>query len=85
MISRIILTASAVALLATAASAREAEPTKVMPNGEKIVCKRDMDTGSLVRATKRCYTRGQWDRIAEGARANAQRITSDHASLAPGE
>ena len=53
---------------------------KVMPNGEKIICKRVAETGSLVRKSKKCYTSAQWDRIAEAAKTNATKMQSDHAS-----
>ncbi len=53
---------------------------KVMPDGEKILCRRVLETGSLVRKSKKCYTRAQWDRIAEAAKGNATRMQSDHAS-----
>lgn len=53
---------------------------KVMPDGEKILCRRVLETGSLVRKSKKCYTRAQWDRIAEAAKVNATRMQSDHAS-----
>jgi hypothetical protein len=62
------------------AMARDKEPEqqKVMPNGEPIICQKSNDTGSLVKKTKRCYTKAQWERIALAGRANATRIASDH-------
>lgn len=51
---------------------------KVTPDGEKIICKKMAQTGSLVKKKKVCYTREQWDRIAQAARANGQRMQSDH-------
>lgn len=65
---------------ATVAVAKEEKPAKVMPNGEKIICKRTQDTSSLARFTRQCFTRAEWDRIAEAARENGQRMVSDHAS-----
>jgi hypothetical protein len=53
---------------------------KVMPDGEKILCRRVAETGSLVRKSKKCYTRAQWDRIAEAAKTNATKMQSDHAA-----
>lgn len=53
---------------------------KIMPDGEKILCRRVLETGSLVRKAKKCYTRAQWDRIAEAAKGNATRMQSDHAA-----
>ncbi len=59
---------------------KDAEAQKVMPNGDPVICQKIQDTGSLVKKTKRCYTRAQWERIASAARANGQRMQSDHAS-----
>lgn len=56
------------------------EAPKVMPDGEPVICKRIAETGSLVKKTKRCYTKAQWDRIAEAAKTRAHRLQSDHAS-----
>lgn len=39
---------------------------------DKLICKRDVDTGSLVAKKRRCHTRHDWDRIAEAARTNLQ-------------
>lgn len=75
---RRLIAAGCAVLLAIPAIARDPEPPKVMPNGEKVICKRTEETGSLVKATKRCYTRAQWDRIAEAARGNALRIVDNH-------
>lgn len=80
MVVRGLLAVGCAALLSTSAFARDADAGKVMPNGEKIICKRVEETGSLVKVKKTCYTRMQWDRIAEAARANGQRMQSDHAS-----
>lgn len=80
MLIRAILGVGCALALSTAASARDKGPQKVMPNGEKVICQTTDETGSLVRKAKRCYTRAQWDRIAEAARANGERLTGDHAS-----
>lgn len=77
MFVRRLVAAGCAVLLAIPAAARDSEPQKITPNGEKIICKRTEETGSLVKATKRCYTRMQWDRIAEAARAKAQRLVTD--------
>lgn len=31
----------------------------------KLICRRDLETGSLVKAKKRCHTRSQWAYIDE--------------------
>jgi len=32
---------------------------------ERIICKKHLETGSLVRRIKKCFTKAEWDRIAE--------------------
>ncbi|QHL91411.1 hypothetical protein GVO57_12055 [Sphingomonas changnyeongensis] len=39
-----------------------ARPT---PEKERIICKRQVETGSLVRSTKTCLTAKQWQRVRE--------------------
>ncbi|MDO9489369.1 MAG: hypothetical protein Q7J32_13425 [Sphingomonadaceae bacterium] len=34
-------------------------------DADKIICKKSLETGSLVRKTKRCFTQREWDRLAE--------------------
>ncbi|OYY68921.1 MAG: hypothetical protein B7Y44_07675 [Sphingomonadales bacterium 28-55-16] len=80
-VSLCTLLATGAAIAPTAASSKEADlEGKVMPDGEKILCRRVAETGSLVRKSKKCYTRAQWDRIAEAAKANATKMQSDHMS-----
>ena len=81
MIVRLAI-AAAVLTAATPTLARKepAEAPKVMPNGDAIICKKTVETGSMMRSTKRCYTRAQWNLIADAARANGQRMQSDHAT-----
>ena len=83
MISRSMMMVAAAAMLAAVpavARDRADEPQRVMPNGDPVICKKTQDTGSLVKKTKRCYTQAQWNRIADAARANGQRMQSDHTS-----
>ena len=56
------------------------EADKVTPDGDPIICRKVAETGSLVKKSKKCYTRAQWERIAEAARARAERLRSDNAS-----
>jgi hypothetical protein len=41
-------------------------------NPDKIVCKRQVDTGSLVRGKRICKTRQEWARSSQGAREKGQ-------------
>lgn len=44
---------------------------------ERRICRRIQETGSLARRRRQCYTRAEWDRIAEAARQNGQRLQDD--------
>lgn len=44
---------------------------------ERRICRRMPETGSLARRRRQCYTRAEWDRIAEAARLNGQRLQDD--------
>ena len=52
---------------------------------EKIVCKSSLETGSLVRRTKRCFTRREWNRIADAARTGGQALQENGTGRPPGE
>jgi hypothetical protein len=89
VMNKVVKSFCAAALLATGVtglgvvpvSAKEADlEGKVMPDGEKIICRRVQETGSLVKKSKKCYTKKQWDRVAEAAKTNATRMQSDHAA-----
>ncbi|HET9428704.1 MAG TPA: hypothetical protein VFO69_10130 [Allosphingosinicella sp.] len=47
---------------------------------ERLICQSVEETGSLARRRRQCFTRAEWDRIAEAARARGQRLTSDMTS-----
>jgi hypothetical protein len=48
--------------------------------GERLICRYVDETGSVARRRRQCFTRTEWDRIAEAARANGTRMMSDHAA-----
>ena len=67
------LIALSVAGLAAPAFAAEPAAQPAPPAAEeKKVCKRVTETGSLVRKTKVCLTRAQWQKSADGHRGYAQ-------------
>jgi len=37
---------------------------------DQLICRRVQESGSLARRTRRCYTRAQWDRLAEDSRSS---------------
>lgn len=45
-------------------------------DSQRLICRRIQDTGSLVRTQRQCFTRAEWDRIAETARRGAQTTIS---------
>lgn len=45
-------------------------------SGEPLVCRRIQETGSLGRGRRVCYTRAEWDRIAQMQRENGPASTA---------
>ncbi len=62
----------------TTATAAEARPgggvVSAGADTERLVCRRVQGTGALVATRRQCFTRAQWDRIAESQRTGAQRM-----------
>lgn len=44
---------------------------------DRLICRRMPETGSLSQTRRQCFTRAEWDRIAESQRAGAQRLTQE--------
>jgi len=44
------------------------------PAEQRLICRSTYETGSLVRRRRQCFTRAQWDRIAEVARLRGEDI-----------
>ena len=42
------------------------------PSSERRICRSEVETGSLARRTRRCFTRAEWDRFHRAARENAE-------------
>jgi invasion protein IalB len=76
------LAAAGPSLAQTAAPAAPAVATAQAPaSGEdKVVCKREAETGSLLAAKKVCHTQGDWDRMARDSRdqVNAMTLRANH-------
>ena len=51
-------------LLPTIASAAE-PPAADAAEKDKLICRKTTEVGSLVRKKKECYTKAEWDKIAE--------------------
>jgi hypothetical protein len=65
-----------VGLIAADSSVVLAQRTRTAASDEqdRLICRRMPETGSLVRARRQCFTRAQWDRIAESQRRGASRM-----------
>ena len=61
-------------LLATAPEAT-ATPQPDQP-AEKKICRREIETGSLIKGKKICYTAKQWQKIADDNRDEIERNSS---------
>ena len=50
----------------------------------KLICKREVETGSLVRKKKRCATKQQWDEMAASAQRGSKALTKANAGRMSG-
>lgn len=50
---------------------------------ERRICRSEVETGSLARRRRRCYTQAEWDLIARAARENTQ-YEMDRSMTKPG-
>jgi hypothetical protein len=67
-IVRLVLIGAAAGALHVAAHAADTAPAtaaRTVGNADpdKIICRKTLETGSLVRKKKECYTQAQWDQI----------------------
>ena len=71
---RHIAVASLAALALTFPVAAAPKASEKKSDSEKVICKSIGETGSLVRKRKQCFTRAEWDRIAESQRTGTQKM-----------
>ena len=67
----------AAALIAGAAAAADtpgAAQAANAVNDNRVICKKTLETGSLVRRTKQCFTKAEWDQIAETHRRGNEKM-----------
>ncbi|MFC3711306.1 hypothetical protein ACFOMD_01910 [Sphingoaurantiacus capsulatus] len=79
---RLMSLAAACAFIGTAALANSAAPaarvtTVSSGDDQQIICKKHLETGSLVRKAKRCFTKGEWERIAESEVRGTRRMVEE--------
>ncbi len=70
----LVLTVPAMSLAAE--TNRADEPEKAADKGEKMICKRFLETGSLVKGYRACKTKRDWEREREAARSVASNVNS---------
>lgn len=75
----IILLASAATAQGSGASGSSAQ-TPQAKGPDQLICRRVAESGSLARRTRRCYTRAQWDRLAEDSRNTGSTAASGSTS-----
>jgi CO/xanthine dehydrogenase Mo-binding subunit len=68
---------AAAAILAAAMPALAAETWTDGANDQKLICKKQLETGSLVKKKKTCLTAEQWKRVAEGSQAMTERMQDE--------
>lgn len=73
----ILVIAAGGAMLVAPASATGAGSGGSNTDDNRIICRKMPETGSLVRRNKQCFTKAEWDRIAESQRAGAERLVRD--------
>ena len=59
------------------AQSRSGASTARADDPNRLICRRMPETGSLSVTRRQCFTRAEWDRIAESARRGAERTTQE--------
>lgn len=67
----------AASLTASTATAQSTARASASNGSQRLICRRMQETGSLVRTLRQCFTRAEWDRIAETARRGAERTVAE--------
>src|SRR5688572_1013019 len=73
------LTISAAALVALSSPVRSTEPASEAAPGTalsdtRIICRKTAEVGSLVKRRKECFTKAEWDQIAEAHQRGARKL-----------
>ena len=50
----------------------------------RIICRKTTEVGSLVRKKKECYTKAEWDRLAEAHQRGVKRLQDELTTRAGG-
>ena len=62
-------------LAAAPEAATPAQPPAEKPQ-EKRICRKDIETGSLIKGKKICYTAKQWQKLADASRDELERTSA---------
>lgn len=57
-------------------------PAKPVDPLDKVVCHRELETGSLTRVLKECRTRREWSELADAVRRDAQTLRERSSAFA---
>jgi hypothetical protein len=68
---------SALALGSASAAVAAQQSGSETAEAPKLICKKSLETGSLVKKTKVCLTREQWARSARGNEQYARELAED--------
>lgn len=75
---RTILLGALASVLMTGAAAAGAENATIAPSAsaddQRIICRKTLEVGSLVKKHKQCFTKAEWDRIRMAHREGAQKM-----------
>jgi hypothetical protein len=62
--------------LLLASSPQATATPQAEPPAEKKICRREIETGSLIKGKKICYTAKQWQKLADANRDEIERTVS---------
>lgn len=63
-------------MLAAAPAAAAAPTAQTEPPAEKKICRKQIETGSLIKGKRICYTAKQWQKLADNSRDEVERTAS---------
>ena len=78
IITRRLIAVAALLGLAGPAWAEDPAPAATpAADAEKLICRKTAEVGSLVRKKKECYTKAEWDRLAEAHQRGTKRLQDE--------
>lgn len=75
--SHCLLLGVASAAFAAEPAAAPAAPTAAADNSQEIICRKDKETGSLVKTKKTCHSRAQWAYIDDTNQQFSRKMVED--------